>query len=74
MKRTVAAFAVALALAGCGQPAAQQPVEQPANQVDVDAVGEDPTSQPCDATTHLEHIPSEHIQGRHVCPTEHGGH
>jgi PBP1b-binding outer membrane lipoprotein LpoB len=69
MKRTVAAVAVALALAGCGQPPAQQPVEQPANQVDVDAVGEDPTS--CDATTHGMH---DHTGGRHVCPSEHGGH
>jgi hypothetical protein len=73
MKRTIAAFAVALALAGCGQPPAE-PVEQPANQVDVDAVGTDPTSQPCDATTHGQHVPSEHAKGRHVCPTEHGGH
>jgi PBP1b-binding outer membrane lipoprotein LpoB len=67
MKRTIAAVAVALALAGCGQPA-EQPVEQPAHQVDVDAVGEDPTS--CDATTHGMH---DHTAG-HVCPTEHGGH
>jgi len=71
MKRTVAAFAVALTLGGCGQPAAQQPVEQPAHQVDVDAVGEDPTSHPsCDASTHGLH---DHTAG-HVCPSEHGGH
>jgi PBP1b-binding outer membrane lipoprotein LpoB len=67
MKRTVAAVAVALALAGCGQPPAE-PVEQPAHQVDVDAVGEDPTR--CDASTHGLH---DHTTG-HVCPTEHGGH
>jgi PBP1b-binding outer membrane lipoprotein LpoB len=67
VRRVAAAFAVALALAGCGQPPAE-PVEQPANQVDVDAVGEDPTS--CDATTHGLH---DHTTG-HVCPTEHGGH
>jgi PBP1b-binding outer membrane lipoprotein LpoB len=70
MKRTVAAFAVALTLGGCGQPA-EEPVEQPANQVDVDAVGTQPTSQPsCDPSTHGMH---DHTTG-HVCPTEHGGH
>jgi predicted component of type VI protein secretion system len=67
MKRTVAAVAALVVLAGCGQPPAE-PVEQPAHQVDVDAVGEDPTG--CDATTHGLH---DHTTG-HVCPTEHGGH
>lgn len=73
MKRFVVAAATTLTLlTGCAQPA-DQPVEQhPADTVPVDAVGEDPTSQPtCDATTHGMH---DHTTGRHVCPSEHGGH
>jgi PBP1b-binding outer membrane lipoprotein LpoB len=71
VRRVAAAFAAALTLAGCGQPPAE-PVEQPAHQVDVDAVGTQPTSQPtCDPSTHGMH---DHTTGRHSCPTEHGGH